>query len=214
MLSAIGRCSSRQPEKCSVSVDSGSCWTTSPSVRGSGTGTAYRHFRNKHEIAVEVLGDATDQIVKDADVALAMEDPRLAVVAFFEAVAERQASDRGLHQALAGQGSDDDKARIWPQIVSTVTGLFDRAKRAGAIRADAAPEDVASIFAMLGVVFDMSRGDTRPVAPLPRPASRRTAGNGSAGGAGREPRRNSAVSSRVGPGNDADRPTFAFLKGR
>jgi AcrR family transcriptional regulator len=127
---------------------------------GLGTGTAYRHFRNKHEIAIEVLGDATQQIVTDAEAALAMDDPWLAVVAFFEAVAARQASDRGLYQELAGQGSDDDKARIWPQIVSTVTELFDRAKRAGAIRADAAPEDVASMFAMLGVVFDMSRGDT------------------------------------------------------
>jgi AcrR family transcriptional regulator len=126
---------------------------------GVGTGTAYRHFRNKHEIAVEVLADATQQIVNDAEAALQVKDPWLAVVAFFDAVAERQATDRGLYQALAGQGSDDDKARIWPQIVSTVTELFDRAKRAGAIRADAAPEDVASIFAMLGVVFEMSRGD-------------------------------------------------------
>jgi AcrR family transcriptional regulator len=127
---------------------------------GVGTGTAYRHFRNKHEIAVEVLGDATQQIVRDAEAAQEIADPWLAIVAFFEAVGARQADDRGLYQALAGQGSDDDKARIWPQIVRSVTELFDRATRAKVIRADAAPEDAASMFAMLGVAFEMSHGET------------------------------------------------------
>jgi AcrR family transcriptional regulator len=128
---------------------------------GLGTGTAYRHFRNKQELAAEVLADATQQIVIDADHALLVDDPWLAVVAFFEATAERQAADRGLYQALAGHGSAEDKARIWPAIVHAVTELFDRARDAGAIRADAAPEDAAAIFAMLGAAFDMSeRADT------------------------------------------------------
>ncbi|MCU1361744.1 MAG: TetR family transcriptional regulator [Ilumatobacteraceae bacterium] len=127
---------------------------------GVGTGTAYRHFRNKHEIAVEVLSGATEQIVLDAQAALALDDPWLAVVAFFESIAERQARDRGLYQVLAGQGSAEHKAQVWPHIVSTVTELFDRAKRTAAIRRDAEPEDVAVMFAMLGVVFDMSRGQT------------------------------------------------------
>ena len=122
---------------------------------GVGTGTAYRHFRNKHELAAEVLADATHQIVVDAERALAIDDPWRALVAFFEATAERQAADRGLYQALAGQGSTEDKVRLWPEIVSSVTTLFDRARAAGAIRADAQPEDAALVFAMLGVVFDM-----------------------------------------------------------
>ena len=37
---------------------------------GLGTGTAYRHFPNKHAIAAEVLRDATEQIVVDAEEAL------------------------------------------------------------------------------------------------------------------------------------------------
>ena len=62
---------------------------------GVGTGTAYRHFRNKHELAAEVLRGATQQIVIDADDALAIEDPWQALVAFFETTAARQAGDRG-----------------------------------------------------------------------------------------------------------------------
>ena len=104
---------------------------------GVGTGTAYRHFRNKQEIAAEVLAGATQQIVTDAEDALAIKDPWQAIVTFFETTAERQAADRGLYQTLAGQGNVDDKVRIWPQIVSAVTKLFDRAKKAKVIRADA-----------------------------------------------------------------------------
>jgi AcrR family transcriptional regulator len=128
---------------------------------GVGVGTAYRHFPNKQALASQVLAGATGQIVTDAENALAVDDPWLALVAFFEATAARQAADRGLYETLAGQGSAEDKARLWPRIVSTVTELFDRARAAGAIRPDAAPEDTAVLFAMLGPAFDL----TGPAAP-------------------------------------------------
>lgn len=124
---------------------------------GLGTGTAYRHFPNKHAIAAEVLREATEQIVVDAEEALAVEDPWDGLVQFFERTAARQAADRGLYETLTGQGDDDEQARIWPRIVASVTELFERAQRAGAIREDAAPQDVAAIFAMLGPAFAMSR---------------------------------------------------------
>ena len=148
---------------------------------GVGTGTAYRHFRNKHELAAEVLRDATQQIVIDADDALAIDDPWQALVAFFETTAARQAADRGLYQALAGQGSADDKVRIWPQIVAAVNDLFARARDAGVIRADAEAEDAVVIFAMLGAGVGPRVGR---VAPLPRRAARRPAGHRSAAAAG------------------------------
>ncbi len=87
---------------------------------GLGTGTAYRHFRDKHELAAEVLAEATEQIAVDARAALAIDDPWLAIVAFFEATATRQAADRGLYEALAGQGRAADKVRLWPDIVDAV----------------------------------------------------------------------------------------------
>jgi AcrR family transcriptional regulator len=151
---------------------------------GVGTGTAYRHFPNKGVIAAEVLADATQQIADDADAALRMDDPWDAVVAFFERVATRTADNRALFQNLTGQGRVDDKTRIWPHIVDGVTQLFERAKRAGAIRADAEPEDAAVMFAMLGVTFagtehwrrylglllDGLRAVDRPKLPGPAPS--------------------------------------------
>jgi hypothetical protein len=51
----------------------------------------------------EVYAEATQQIALDADEALRIEDPRLAIVALFETTARRHAADRGLYQVLAGQ---------------------------------------------------------------------------------------------------------------
>ncbi|MCI2421338.1 TetR/AcrR family transcriptional regulator [Saccharopolyspora sp. K220] len=124
---------------------------------GLGTGTAYRHFANKHAIAAEVLREATEQIVIDAREALDVDDPWDALAQFFERTAARQAADRGLYETLTGQGDYEAQARIWPQIVATVTELFDRAQRSGAVRSDAAPQDVAAILAMMGPAFEMSR---------------------------------------------------------
>jgi AcrR family transcriptional regulator len=125
-----------------------------------GTGTAYRHFPNKQAIAAEVLTDATEQIVKDARAAGAIEDPWHALVTFFERTAARQVKDRGLYEILTGQGNDEEQARVWPEIIAAVTELFDRAQRAGAIRAEAAPQDIAVAFALLGPAFEMSRTTT------------------------------------------------------
>ena len=124
---------------------------------GLGTGTAYRHFPNKQAVAAEVLADATEQIATDAREALAMDDPWRALVTFFERAAARQARDRGLYETLTGQGNDEEQARIWPEIIAAVSQLFDRAHRSGAVRADAAPQDIAVIFALLGPAFEMSR---------------------------------------------------------
>jgi AcrR family transcriptional regulator len=124
---------------------------------GVGTGTAYRHFPNKQALAAEVLADATTAILGDANAALAVEDPWAALVLFFERTAARQAADRGLYETLTGQGNPQEQARIWPQVVAAVTRLFQRAQAAGVVRPDAAPQDVAALFAMLGPVFGMSR---------------------------------------------------------
>jgi AcrR family transcriptional regulator len=124
---------------------------------GLGTGTAYRHFPNKQALAAEILTDATSQIAADAREALAIDDPWQALVHFFEKSALRQARDRGLYEALTGRGDDEAQARIWPGIVEAVTALFNRAHTAGAVRADAVPQDIAAIFALLGPAFEMSR---------------------------------------------------------
>ncbi|GAB4058418.1 TetR/AcrR family transcriptional regulator [Catellatospora paridis] len=122
-----------------------------------GTGTAYRHFANKQALAAEILTEATEQILHDARAALDTDDPWAALELFFERAARRQAADRGLYESLAGRGDYAEQARIWPEIIAAVTVLFDRAHRAGVVRADATAQDIAAIFALLGPAFEMSR---------------------------------------------------------
>jgi AcrR family transcriptional regulator len=124
---------------------------------GVGVGTAYRHFPNKKAIAAEVLSDATREIAEDARRALDIADPWTGLVAFFEATATRQAADRGLYQTLTGQGDDDEQAKIWPEVIASVTALYTRAARAGVLRADAAPQDIAAMLVMLGPAYAMAR---------------------------------------------------------
>jgi AcrR family transcriptional regulator len=124
---------------------------------GVGVGTAYRHFANKQAVAAEVLTEATEQIVADARRALTIADPWDALVDFFEHTAERQAKDRGLYETLTGQGDPEGQARIWPDIIAAVTELFERAARAGAVRADATPQDVAALLVMMGPAYEMTR---------------------------------------------------------
>jgi AcrR family transcriptional regulator len=149
---------------------------------GVGVGTAYRHFPNKQAIAAVVLADATAQIAADAREALLLEDPWLALVTFFEQTAARQATDRGLYESLTGQGDPETQAQLWPEIVAAVTELFNRAQRL--LRPDAAPQDIAAIFALLGPAYEMPgdlwrrylalvldglRATDRPALPVPPP---------------------------------------------
>ena len=122
---------------------------------GVGVGTAYRHFPNKQAVAAEVLADATTHIVDDARDALRIEDPWQGLVAFLERTAARHAHDRALFETLTGQGDPEMQGAIWPDVVGAVSELFDRAQRAGVVRADAAPQDIAVILTLLGTAYDM-----------------------------------------------------------
>ena len=124
---------------------------------GLGTGTAYRHFPNKGAVAAEVLRDATEQIAADAAEAELVADPWSALVQFFEQVAERQAADRSLYEALTGQGDYEVQGEIWTRIVESGRRVYERAAQAGVLRSDVVFEDLAAMFALLGPAYVMSQ---------------------------------------------------------
>lgn len=127
---------------------------------GVGTGTAYRHFANKRELAAALFEDLGDRILADATAALAVADPWDGVVAFFETWAARQAADRGLRQMLTERGDVAPVSRVRDRLVETVARVLERAQRAGALRADVAATDIGPIFAMLNVAYDMAAATT------------------------------------------------------
>ena len=121
---------------------------------GVGTGTAYRHFPNKQAIAAEVLSQASGSMADDADDALTIDDPWLAITTFFETIIGRAAVNRGLHESLAIP-REPHEVLVRQQLIDSVTTLFARAKAAGVVRADADPTDAGAVLAMLVPVFDM-----------------------------------------------------------
>ena len=120
---------------------------------GLGVGTAYRHFANKHELAGAIFENVVDEIVDLAELALAMPDPWDGLVTFLEATLNAQTLNRALREILTGiyeDGRDRHNARI----TAPFAPLVDRAKAAGALRADAEPSDISLIVVMLCTIAD------------------------------------------------------------
>jgi AcrR family transcriptional regulator len=121
---------------------------------GLGVGTAYRHFPNKQALAAEALRAAVDELIADAERAIEEPEPWAALTGFFETVVSRQQRDRGLHHVMLAGGILDDEPRA--RFAAAIARLFDRARAAGAIRAEASATDVGPILVMMRTVIDLS----------------------------------------------------------
>jgi len=129
---------------------------------GLGTGTAYRHFADKHQLAALVVAESNAALLADVEAANRVEDPWPALVGLCEAIAARQAGNRGLHEALTGAARGELKAQVWPQITAGVTALVERAQRAGVVRPDLAPTDIGIVLGMLGPVYEFGERTRHP----------------------------------------------------
>ncbi|WP_210491703.1 TetR/AcrR family transcriptional regulator [Patulibacter sp. SYSU D01012] len=135
-----------------------------------GVGTVYRRFPDKDDLIDALFERKIDEMVALGEAALAQEDPWEGLRSFLEGALAAQARDRGLGDLLLGRPDGPScvprgRDRIEPLIVRLVA----RAQRAGALRADVEPTDLALVQVMVGAVAD----GTRDVAP---DAWRRTLG--------------------------------------
>lgn len=128
---------------------------------GVGVGTAYRHFPNKHELAIAIFEEKIGEFLTMTDEALADPDPWSGLVRFLEAAAVAQTVDRGLREVLMGIRDDERLDRAHDRIATAVRQLVERARRAGAVRADASETDLGMIIMMLCTVADIG-GDASP----------------------------------------------------
>ncbi len=129
---------------------------------GVGVGTVYRRFADKELLIDALFEQRLESMCAIAAGALEQDDPWDGVVYFFEKGSELQARDRGLKELLtcsAHGGGCVTEARKRLRVL--VTQVFDRAKAAGVVRADAEPLDAPLIQFMVGAVMDRSR-DVEP----------------------------------------------------
>jgi AcrR family transcriptional regulator len=129
---------------------------------GVGVGTVYRRFPDKDQLIDALFEDEMAGMVEFVERCLAMDDPWEGFVTFLTELCGRQSSDRGLKELLlsAGRGhAEIERAR--EALVPLVTELVDRAKAAGALRADVEATDLPLIQVALGAVVDYA-GEVDP----------------------------------------------------
>jgi AcrR family transcriptional regulator len=124
---------------------------------GVGVGTVYRHFPNKEAVLDALVSDYFDELVTQANAALAIDDPWEAFSTYMCAAADLLGANRGLSEITAGgqMATAAERSGIFPP----VNELIARAQRAGVMRADVRGMDVPQIMCALGRVQGMGTGD-------------------------------------------------------
>jgi AcrR family transcriptional regulator len=126
---------------------------------GVGVGTVYRRFSDKEQLIDALFDERLDAIATRAELALAIDDPWLALEGWLVGMLEEQASDRGLREiAFAGQHGRERVGRARARIEPLISSLVDRAHASGQLRSDIVFADMPIIQKMICDVMDITRG--------------------------------------------------------
>ena len=117
---------------------------------GVGVGTIYRAFGSKDELVAALAVDRVDRFAGDAHIALARDDAWPALIEMFETVADRQADDYVVTEALANLSDHPQIAEAYERAGEAIIQLMERAKDQGGLRDDFGAEDLQMFFAALG----------------------------------------------------------------
>ncbi|MGW5055270.1 TetR/AcrR family transcriptional regulator [Actinokineospora sp. NPDC004072] len=109
---------------------------------GVGPGTLYRHFPTKEVLFRAIVAHRLDQMAEQGRALSESAEPGEALFQFIGRVVEEGASDQGLVEALAGS----DPVGVEDRFIAMLGELVDRAKQAGAIRADVTVRDVKTLL--------------------------------------------------------------------
>lgn len=129
---------------------------------GVGVGTAYRRFANKEEVIDALFEEGLQDIAALATECLAQPDPWAGLVTFLERSLEMQFGDQGLNQIMNDNTLGHDRvADARDRIAPLIEQLVERARTAGAVRADLDQSDL--VFIQLGLSAIMQ--STRAISP-------------------------------------------------
>lgn len=115
-----------------------------------GRGTLFRNFPSKDALVVAVVVERIRESIARGHTLLAEEDPAAAAFALVDEALERQAADRALFEALAGDWIAYPEIRaVHDEMLAVLEQILARARAAGAIRTDVSGVDV--MLAVKGV---------------------------------------------------------------
>jgi AcrR family transcriptional regulator len=129
---------------------------------GVGVGTVYRRFADKDALIDALFEEKFGAVAVLAEEALERDDPWEAFRAFMYGVCRLQAADRGLKEAMLSRDRGHERVAAARDAIAPVAmQLLQRAKAAGAVRADLGAFDVPIMHFAVGFVAER----TREVAP-------------------------------------------------
>ncbi|MET8980120.1 helix-turn-helix domain-containing protein [Streptomyces sp. NPDC004539] len=115
---------------------------------GVGTGTVSRHFPTKDALYEAIVRHLVAEIVEQARELASTHEPGPAFFEFFGLMVDLMAANRGLSQALSGDGFDVEAVSFEPEHDLTVVEdtLLSAAQAAGAVRADVSRADIKALM--------------------------------------------------------------------
>ena len=125
---------------------------------GVGVGTVYRRFPDKAQLIEELFEQQVSELVGLMEEAAEDPDPWRGLTGFFRRNLELQARDRAFREIVVGTPESAQRLQQIRLRMFPLGGqLVQRAKDAGALRADFQPSDIPMMFLMLTAVLDAAR---------------------------------------------------------
>jgi len=118
---------------------------------GVGHATVFRRFPNKEELVLALFEDRLADVARAVEGASSREDAWEGLVEAMTDIAERQARDRGLMEAVGAEVFGSPRLHeARRRVVEPMAGLLARAQEAGSVRADLEPLDVFFLITAAG----------------------------------------------------------------
>jgi len=128
---------------------------------GVGSGTLYRHFPTRLALIEAVYRDSVERLCTEGERLAATEPPAVALIDWLRGFVTVVSEKRGLAAALSDEGRAQSLfGECHAMINAAGAGLLDRAKDAGAIRADVPLGDLRMMDTASAIA-----ADTSPAAP-------------------------------------------------
>ena len=134
---------------------------------GAGVGSVYRQFPSKRDLLAALVIERHEEVEQEVELALdGTEGPWQALTALLWAIAERQAADDVLGEAMATVSEHPDVQDAVAATMHSLESLLDAAKAEGQLRPDATAMDLRLLFAATRAARRLESGAWRRMLEL------------------------------------------------